>query len=130
MALKSAGFTLIEVLIAVLIVAILVGIAYPSYQQYVTRAYRVEAHMQLSQIANLQEQYFLDNLSFTGDLTDLGLAANPLVSDSGRYQISATINNGRYSLKAVAQGNQATLDEGCGTLQLTMEGQKVPQECW
>ena len=64
----TRGFTLLELMITVLIVAILAAIAYPSYQSYLARAYRSEAYTALNQWANLQEQYFLDQC-LANDLT-------------------------------------------------------------
>ncbi|WP_298442541.1 type IV pilin protein [uncultured Ferrimonas sp.] len=127
---KANGFTLIEVMIAVVIVAIIASIAYPSYQSFVGRGYRGEAHSQLNRVANLQEQYYMDNRAFTTDLTQLGLATSPFETDSGRYKISATLAGGSYTLTAAAQGNQLTLDSSCTSLVLTMEGVKTPTECW
>ena len=43
----EVGFTLLELMIAVAIVAILSALAYPSYQSYVGRGYRAEAHTAL-----------------------------------------------------------------------------------
>jgi type IV pilus assembly protein PilE len=69
------GFTLLELMITVLIVAILAAIAYPSYQSYLARAYRSEAYTALNQWANLQEQYFLDQRRYADDMSSLGAPA-------------------------------------------------------
>jgi type IV pilus assembly protein PilE len=54
---KFRGVTLLEVLIAATIVAILAAIAYPSYRDYVQRAKRSEAIAKLLEIAANQERY-------------------------------------------------------------------------
>ena len=59
---KHAGITLIELMIAVAIVAILAGVAYPSYMQYVLTSHRTEGTSALVRIANLEERYYLDAL--------------------------------------------------------------------
>ena len=51
------GFTLIELMIVVAIIAILAAIAYPSYQEYVQRTKRVEAQVELMEIANKLASY-------------------------------------------------------------------------
>ena len=51
----NAGFTLLELMIAVVVVASLAAVAYPSYQSYAGRGYRAEAHTALHRLANLQE---------------------------------------------------------------------------
>ncbi|MEO8525039.1 MAG: type IV pilin protein [Caldimonas sp.] len=58
---RSSGFTLIEVMVTVAIVAILSAIAIPSYTEYVLRARITEAVSLLSDMRNKMEQYFQDN---------------------------------------------------------------------
>ncbi len=60
----ALGFTLIEVMIVVVIVAILASVAYPSYQDYVTRGRIPEATAALSAWQVRMEQYFQDNRSY------------------------------------------------------------------
>ncbi|BBT78877.1 hypothetical protein WP8S18E11_05430 [Aeromonas veronii] len=68
----SRGFSLIELMIVVAIVAILGTIAYPSYQQYVLTSHRVEAKSMLLNAANRQETYFMDFNQYASSITDLG----------------------------------------------------------
>jgi type IV pilus assembly protein PilE len=60
----SKGFTLIELMIVVAIVAILAAIAIPSYVDYITRSKLSEAYNTLSAYRVSQEQYFQDNRSY------------------------------------------------------------------
>lgn len=71
MKVQLKGFTLIEVMIAVVIIGILASIAYPSYTQYIAQSARSEGLAALMRIANLQEQYYLDNKKYATDLTKL-----------------------------------------------------------
>ena len=59
---KHTGFTLIEVMIAMAIIAILTAIAFPSYQNYITRSSRSAAQTELLELANLQEKIFLNRI--------------------------------------------------------------------
>lgn len=59
-ALKSAGFTIIELMIVVVIVAILAMIAYPSYEDHMRKGRRSAAMNFLSDVATRQQQYMLD----------------------------------------------------------------------
>ena len=62
----TKGFTLIEVMIVVAIVAILASIAVPAYNDYVTRSKISEAVANLSDMRTRMEQYFLDNRTYVG----------------------------------------------------------------
>ena len=54
----SKGFTLVELMITVIILSVIVGIAYPSYQKYTTRTRRADAQIELTTTANRLEKYF------------------------------------------------------------------------
>ncbi len=63
---RHQGFTLIEVMIVVAIVAILAAIAIPSYNDYITRSQVTEAFSRLSEVRVKMEQYFQDNRTYVG----------------------------------------------------------------
>ena len=58
------GVTLIELLVAVALVAILAGVAYPAYTHHLVRSHRASAQTVLSDIAQRQQQYLMDNRAF------------------------------------------------------------------
>jgi len=66
---RIRGFTLIEMMIVVAIVGVLAAIAYPSYQEYQKRARRSAAETFMLDLANRQQQYFLDQRSYAGATT-------------------------------------------------------------
>lgn len=69
---KNQGFTLIELMIVVAILAILAGIAIPAYTGYVQTAKVVEAHNNIAALRLAQEEFFLENTRyFTGATTAL-----------------------------------------------------------
>jgi type IV pilus assembly protein PilE len=81
---KQRGVTLLELMIVVAIVAMIAAFAYPSYTQYIVNTKRTAATSTLLQIADRQQQFFMDNKRYANNLTDLGLGANPLwVADDG-----------------------------------------------
>ena len=53
---SAAGFSLIELMVAVVIIGILASIAYPQYQNHVLRGYRAEGQQWLQDFAQMQEQ--------------------------------------------------------------------------
>lgn len=144
---QQTGVTLIELMIVVVILGILASIAYPAYTNYVTRANRSVGQSALTQAANRQEQFFIDNRTYATAMTQLGFATNPLPvgSDGGPaapgsadvlYNIViASATNRDYVLQAVPQGSQAQRDGDCGTLSINRAGQKTasgttPADCW
>lgn len=68
---RQHGFTLIELMVVVAIIAILSAIAMPSYQDYVMRGYTVDATNTLSSTRAQLEQFYQDNRSYadTGKFT-------------------------------------------------------------
>ena len=85
----QSGFSLLELMIVVAIIAIISAVAYPSYMQFVVDAKRTTATSVLMQVADRQQQFFMDNKRYTDDLTNLGFQASPLViNDEGKSVVS------------------------------------------
>ncbi|MCP4598358.1 MAG: prepilin-type N-terminal cleavage/methylation domain-containing protein [Neptuniibacter sp.] len=63
---KQKGFSLLELMIAVLIVGLISAVAYPSYQQYITDSRRVDAQQALLSFANAMERFKVENMVYTG----------------------------------------------------------------
>lgn len=113
----AAGFTLIELVITLSVLALLSSIAYPAYLEQTGKGRRAEAHVALLKTAAKQEKYFADHGTFTADMTELGLNADPYVTERGFYSIDATLSDGgrRYVLTATRAGAQVN-DTVCGDL--------------
>ncbi|WP_108944272.1 type IV pilin protein [Shewanella halifaxensis] len=126
---KNKGFSLIEVMITVVILGILASLAYPSYVEYVAKGSRADGLSGLMKVANLQEQYYLDNRQYATDMTKLGLAADPFVVENGFYSIDST-GTASFIAVATALGAQVSRDPNCTTIQITDTGAKSPLECW
>lgn len=73
---RSAGFTLIEIMIAVVIVAILTAVALPQYSSYIMKSRRADAKTALLDLAARQERFFALNNAYTNDAGRLGYGAN------------------------------------------------------
>lgn len=113
----QGGFSLIEVMITVAIVAIVAAIALPSYGQYVTKSRRADGIAELSRIMQQQEKYFLNELSYVTDLSTLGFSVknNAVASEGGYYTVKASACQGStisrcVRLIASPQGSQS--DDG------------------
>lgn len=89
----SAGVTLLELLVVVVIVGILAAIAVPSYRNYVLRAQRSDATATLLRIAAAQEKFYLQNNTYTTTFGTGGLnlgATN--ASEHGWYTVAIAKN--------------------------------------
>lgn len=124
------GFTLIEVMVTVAIVAILASVAMSSYAQYVVRGKRAAAQAAMLDIANREEQFLLANRSY---------ADKPTLEANGYALPSAIAANYSYDVAAVGTGalpsyvitftavNSQLSD---GDLSLTSAGVKSPANKW
>jgi type IV pilus assembly protein PilE len=81
---RQSGFTLIELMVTVAIIAILAGIAIPSYTIYITRSKIQEATSNLLAMRTKMELYFQDNRSFVGACAPLTVAPLPLPAVAGQ----------------------------------------------
>jgi type IV pilus assembly protein PilE len=123
------GFTLIELMIAVVVVAILAAISLPSYAEFVKRGTRADAQAFLMELALRQQQRLVDRRQYAAAIADLGLALPR--SLTGKYTVSMSVPEvvpPTFTLTAAPQGAQVT--EGCGTLTLDSTGRRLPVGCW
>lgn len=130
---RTAGFTLIELMIAVVVVGILGAIAVPAYRDHLRKAHRASAQAYLMDLAQRQQQYFIDSRSYATTTAALGYATAP--SDvAPYYTIAIAVDAGpppTYSLTAAPTGTQVT--DGCGSLTLNSAGTKSSSSgtnCW
>lgn len=130
----QSGVTLLELMIVVVIVGILAAVAYPSYRDMVARGKRNEAKAALLQIAAQQERFYLNNNSYTTDMTQLGFpVAGGHLTDSEAYTVDVTAANANnFTATATYNegGNEATK---CLTFQLDGRGNRTSApltDCW
>lgn len=133
---RIRGFTLLEVMIVAVIVGVLAAIALPSYNSYVKRTNRSQAKQFLQDIANRQEQYRLDQRSYTTTIGSSGLNLTPPADVSVNYTFAAATSGNdckgtaivapAYVLTATAIGSQAS----DGPLCLDSGGNKTPSDKW
>lgn len=140
------GFSLIELMIVVAIIAIISAFAYPSYDRYVIKTKRSVAQNALLQVADRQQQFFMDNKRFAADITNLGFPANPYVIDDNGTSTVASDADAVYSLSlsnvtattwtatATPLNSQLSRDTYCGSLTITQTGAKsksgASDKCW
>ena len=124
---KAKGFTLIELMVTIVIVAILASIAIPSYREYVLRGNRRAAQAAMMEIATRQQQYFVANRVYAGSIADLGYTLPEEVQ--GKYTATLVAAAGpppTFDITFTATGSQ-TSD---GNLTLDSGGNKGPADKW
>ena len=139
----ARGFTLIEMMIVVGLLALISTIAVSSYRNYVLRATRTEGRMALLAIQVAQEKFFLQNNAYAQDIATV-IAAPPAglginltaggVTAAGNYTLSFTAATATtYTLQAVATGAQTKDTAACLTFTITEQGTRTPADssgCW
>jgi type IV pilus assembly protein PilE len=155
----SAGFSLIELMVTVVIIGVLAAVAYPSYQTYAREARRADAYGALTQLAGDLEKFYAECSAYTTNLTaatrsctapagppagSIGRGAAGSQSLGGYYALTigmpptAGVPTAGYLLTATAQGTQAP-DTTCATITLDNTGAKgaknsggtvTTSQCW
>jgi prepilin-type N-terminal cleavage/methylation domain len=130
----SQGVTLIELILTMAIVGILASVSYPAMSHYVRESRRAEARNELSHIAGLQEQFFLQTEHYAS-LSALGLntaADNSYLTENGYYRITAAVSASAFLLTAMATGSQSS-DPDCQMFSLAQDGARDSSShdrCW
>lgn len=156
---KTKGFTLIELMIVIVIIGILVTIAYPAYQGYITRTKRSDAKVALLALQQAQEKYrancatYADRISPNTPQTRTCVAGsttagdhdiiNPLTSPKGYYTLTiANASATTYRIRAVpTSGGEQAGDTVCGRMfidtsltpsqiAVKSDGTATTENCW
>lgn len=133
MRLGFRGFTLIELMIVVVVIAILVAVGYPSYVEQVRKGKRAEGRSALLRAAQIQERFFTDRNRYATQAelaTAMGVTGATIYSGenpnlaSGAYVITVALGAGNTSFTLTATPNAAAAfsDPQCGNLTLTSAG--------
>jgi type IV pilus assembly protein PilE len=129
---RSAGFTLIELMVVMVILAIVTAIAVPSYRNYVIRANRSDAKAAtLAMASQLERCYTRFNAYDDGNCS---VDVSDVRSLEGHYLVSAVVDASTFTITATPQGTQA--EDPCGSFSLTSSdiktvgGSEPAAQCW
>lgn len=126
MHLRSRGFTLMELMIVVAIVAILAAIAYPSFMEQVRASRRADALAEAGRIQLAMERWRADNPSYETNAINGG--TYPVPADTATYDFELSAQSATtYTLLAEAIGSQAS--DRCGDLTATITD-GIPTITW
>jgi type IV pilus assembly protein PilE len=145
---RARGFTLLELMIVVAVVAVLAGLALSSYQKQVRKSHRAEAKQIAADYALREEKYRSNNAQYVTALTTLlNVATAPTTWGSGYYTFAITLpttgtcaggaavggaNSFRITASATTVGGQ-NKDTGCTSMvydNLCGSVSKTPTACW
>ena len=124
---RTRGFTLIELMIVIAVLALLVGIGYPSYQDQVRKSRRAEGMGELLELAERMERFYTDRETYAG--ATLGTAATniyPTTTDGGYYTLSIVSQDAvAYTVSAAPTTKAKQNKDKCGTFTITSLGVKT-----
>jgi len=126
------GFSLIELMIAVVIIGILAAVAIPSYQSHIVKSNRAAAQAFMTDAANREKQYLLDARAYlavadNAAFTNLGMTVPDDVSRHYGIAIAIVASPPSFTITATPTSTQQT---GDGALTLTNDGTKTPADKW
>ncbi|RYG38701.1 MAG: prepilin-type N-terminal cleavage/methylation domain-containing protein [Burkholderiales bacterium] len=143
---RSEGFTLIELMVAVVIVGILAAVAYPAFTSFLQRGRRADAAAALSAVVQAQERYRSNRGQYASDLDDLKIAASSKLGDfyglklspagaadyASGYQVTATVKEaGRQRSDVDCWTLSARFADGDLSYQATDKaGKDTKAQCW
>ena len=134
---KDEGFTLIELMIVVTVIAALSAIAFPSYQESVRKSRRADAKAVLVQLAQFMERNYSLSQRYDKDSAGVNIALpfskSPVEGSNKFYDLSLdAVDQTTFTLKAVPTGAQAT--DVCATLSIDNAGARSSSsartDCW
>ncbi|MEN9847984.1 MAG: hypothetical protein RL368_724 [Pseudomonadota bacterium] len=149
---KQNGFTLVELMMVVAVIAILSTVAIPAYDQYITKARRADAKVALMKLAQLQEAFFSNNNRYAITLAELLTSSSEgflnikgVTAQSPQNYYTLTLNPAtarNFTLTATPYGDMITREEkaspSCKGLSIDSTGQRGVsgegtgsiQDCW
>ncbi|EJL6339672.1 type IV pilin protein [Vibrio cholerae] len=132
---QQQGMTLIELMIAVVIVGVLASIAYPAYTNYVKEGHRKQAMADMTKIQLYLEEKYQNGYTATGIVNAQKVCNSFCSVDSDRYKIVVETAATSYAITATPQSSKGQNSDQCDgstypSLTLNEKGVTSPIGCW
>lgn len=136
---RTHGFTLIELMVVVAMIAILAALAVPAYQDFVRKARRADAKRDLTALQLAQERWRANNVAYTATLgpDPAGLKWSSITTE-GYYSldiIDGDVGPNTYTITATPVSGKSQTKDSCGTFAVNQSGPDTSpgyagEECW
>ena len=134
---RHKGFTLIELMIVLAIVAILASFAYPSYQDHVRKTRRSDCEGVMMSAANSLERFYTANGTYASAVAGTNYPNRCPASGAKFYDLAAAVTATTFTLTATPTAGSDQVSDKCKNLTLTSTGQKGTSaaglsaaDCW
>ena len=138
---RHRGVTLMELMVVMAILGILAAVGIPTYRNYMIRTNRAEAKIALLQLQTAQEKFYMQNNTFTDNISDASPDGLGLLSttETGKYDIAIDLGDDGQTYTATASphaGGGQEDDDSCADFTITqrgtrgVSGPKGAQSCW
>ncbi len=124
---RSSGFTLIELMITIAVIAILAAIAYPTYDESVRRGRRADAQAVVLMSAQYMERFFTTNATYVGAALPTSLTTSPEGTGSASKFYDIVVSNlsaTTYTLTATRSSGRPMASDKCGDFIVDQTGAK------
>ena len=136
MKVANRGFTLIEVMIVVAIIAVIAAVAIPGYQNQIRDSRRADCLAVMAQGRQMMERFYTKNYTYAGAVIGTDTPAKCPIDGNATYYNLAFVgapNATSFTLQATPANEQA--GEACGALTINQAGQKTAaggtvDTCW
>ena len=122
---RDRGFTLIELMVAVVVLGVVVAVALPSFLDSIRKSRRSEAMTALSTMQQAQERWRSNKTTYTATLSDIGITT-ATTAPGGYYALSIDSASATgYVLTANGTGSSQANDAQCAKLSVEVNGGAV-----
>lgn len=131
---NDLGFSLLELLIVVAIMAIISTIAFPSYNRYILKSRRSEAMVNLVKFQGVYEEFNAQNNTYPASNTLPPATVSPIPSTT-YYSYTSTATATSYTITATARAGTSQVNDkegavACSTMTINNVGTQTPAACW